>query len=56
LAKGFSVESLLDEVTVHYVKRALSETHGNKTQAAKLLGLKSHQVLSHRMERLHIEG
>lgn len=55
LAKGFSVGSVLDEVTEHYIKRALSETHGNKTRAAKLLGLKSHQVLSNWMERLDLE-
>lgn len=55
MAKGFSVGSVLDEVTKHYLKRALEETHGNKTRAAKLLGLKSHQVLSNWMERLDLE-
>lgn len=56
LSKGFSVGSVLDEVTEHYIRRALGETHGNKTRAAKLLGLKSHQVLSKWMERLGMEA
>lgn len=55
LAKGFSIHRLHDEVSRHYIRRALDETHGNKTRAAKLLDLGSHQVLSNWMERLDIE-
>jgi len=54
-SKDFSVERVLDEVAVHYLERALDETHRNKTRAAKLLGLGSHQVLSNWMERLGVD-
>ena len=56
LGDGFSIEALLDEVSAHYVRRALREATGNKTQAAKLLGLKSHQVLSGWMTRLKVQS
>jgi transcriptional regulator with GAF, ATPase, and Fis domain len=51
-SKDFSILKLHDEISSHYVKRALGVTHGNKTHAARLLGLGSHQVLSKWMKRL----
>jgi len=54
LGDGFSIEQARDDVERHYLKRALEEARGNKTQAAKLLGLKSHQVVSNWMERLKV--
>lgn len=52
LTKDFSIQALHDEVSRHYIERALGVTHGNKTRAAQLLDLGSHQVLSNWMERL----
>ncbi len=39
LSDGFSLESTLSEVERHFVVKALDEAAGNKTKAAKLLGL-----------------
>ena len=43
---GFSVESVMSEVAKHYIEVALCHSKDNKTKAAKLLGLKSSQVLT----------
>jgi transcriptional regulator with PAS, ATPase and Fis domain len=43
---GLGLKDLMAEVATHYLKRALSETQGNKTEAAKLLGLSNYQTLS----------
>lgn len=55
LVEGFQLKHLHDEISIHYIRRALAETHHNKTRAATLLGLKSQQVLSNWMERVGIE-
>lgn len=51
LIDGFSLDELLADVGRHYIARALEQTAGNKTDAARLIGIKSHQTLSNRMER-----
>jgi transcriptional regulator with PAS, ATPase and Fis domain len=56
IAQGFDLEGLLDDVKRHYVKRALEISGGNKTGAAKLLGLTSHQTLNNWMKRLGVES
>ena len=43
---GVNLPQLIDELKRHYLKRALERTAGNKTQAAKLLGLENHQTLT----------
>ncbi len=55
MSQGFDIETVLDEVRRHFVKRALEESDGNKSQAARLLGLNSHQVLSNWAKRLEID-
>ena len=35
----------------HYLRRALDAAHGNKSQAAKLLGLPSYQTLTNWLEK-----
>lgn len=54
LGNGFSLKDVLADVSRDYVQRALAETRGNKTQAAKLVGFSSHQVLSNWMEKFGI--
>lgn len=44
LDKGFDLEGVLSEVAAHYIARALEESGGQKTKAAKLLGFKNHQT------------
>jgi transcriptional regulator with PAS, ATPase and Fis domain len=39
------------ETARHYLNRALGEAHGNKTEAARLLGLSSYQTLTNWMEK-----
>lgn len=55
LEEGFEIESVLAEVSKHYLKRALKMTAGNKSKAAVLLGLGSYQTVANWMARLDIE-
>lgn len=44
-----NLDAILSEVSLHYIRRALTEARGNKSQAAKLIGFSSYQRLdSHR--------
>lgn len=49
MGAGFSLDEVLNEVQQHYIARALDVTHGKKIEAARMLGLKSHQVLNNRL-------
>lgn len=51
LGEGFSLPDTLDEVARHYLERAMSEAHGNKTKAAELVGLASYQTLTNWLDR-----
>ena len=46
LGDGFSLPDLMADVARHYLERAMAQSHGNKTEAAKLLGLGSYQTLT----------
>ena len=46
LGGGFSLPDLMADVARHYLERAMEQSHGNKTEAAKLLGLGSYQTLT----------
>ena len=46
LGDGFSLPDLMADVARHYLERAMEQSHGNKTEAAKLLGLGSYQTLT----------
>ena len=54
LGGGFDLQSLMADVARHYLERALAESHGNKSEAARLLGLPSYQTLTNWMERYGI--
>lgn len=56
IAQGIDLEGILDDVKQHYIGLALQASHGNKTAAAKLLGLASHQTLANWMKRLGINA
>jgi DNA-binding NtrC family response regulator len=49
IGAGFSLDGLVNEVQQHYIAKALELTQGRKVEAARLLGLKSHQVLNNRL-------
>ena len=51
LSEGIDLQALIAEVARHYLARALEETGGNKTEAARLVGLPSYQTLTNWMKR-----
>lgn len=51
LGEGFSLEGVIAEVEQHYIKQALEQTNGKKTEASRLLGLKSYQTLTNWMKK-----
>jgi transcriptional regulator with PAS, ATPase and Fis domain len=56
ITQGFDLEGLLDAMKRQYVEQALQISGGNKSAAAKLLGLASHQTLNNWMKRLGVES
>ena len=56
LGDGFSVDSLLESITIHYIGRARDEARGCKTKAARLLGLNNYQTLDGRLKKLKKSG
>jgi hypothetical protein len=36
MGQGFKIEEIRDDVVKHYLSRAIDETRGNKSEAAKL--------------------
>ena len=51
LGDGFLLPDLMGDVARHYLERAMSQAHGNKTEAARLLGLGSYQTLTNWLEK-----
>ena len=52
---GLSLPDLLAQVARHYLERALDATGGNKTGAARLVGLPSYQTLTNWLKRYGLE-
>ena len=44
LGEGFSLPTLLENVARYYLERAIEQADGNKTAAARLVGLPSYQT------------
>lgn len=55
LDQGISLPDLLAEVVRHYLERAMAQTHGNKSEAARLLGLGSYQTLTNWLRKHGVE-
>ena len=55
LGNGLKLPDLLAEVARHYLARALDETRGNKTRAARLLGLSSYQTLTNWLKKYGVD-
>ena len=51
LEDGFDLHELMGVVARHYLERALDDAHGNKTQAAKILGLSNYQTLTNWLKK-----
>ena len=56
LGEGLDLSTILASVACHYLQRALDETRGNKTEAAKLVGLPSYQTFTNWMKRYGVEA
>lgn len=54
LGPDLQLRELISEVATHYLKRALAEAQGNKTEAANLLGLPSYQTLSNWLKKYDV--
>lgn len=52
----FKLEGVLNEVSRHYIERALTYAHHNKTRAAKFLGFDNYQRLDNWTRRLGISN
>lgn len=51
IGQGFDLPAMISRVARHYLERALDEARGNKTVAAKLVGLPSYQTLTNWLSR-----
>ena len=49
--EGFKLDNIIDELTSHYIQKALQETSGHKSKATSLLGFSNHQTLTNWMKR-----
>ncbi len=55
LGPGIDLPEIMKTVAVHYLQRGLDENHGNKTKAAKALGLPSYQTLTNWLKKYGLE-
>lgn len=55
LNQQFSLPELIAEVARHYLKRALQETNGNKSEAAQLVRLHSYQRWTNWLTKYEVE-
>jgi DNA-binding NtrC family response regulator len=54
LEQGIDIQSIIGGVAEHYLRRAMTLANGNKTKAAKLLGLANYQTLSNWLQKYGI--
>jgi len=55
LGDEFNLEEHLKVIQRHYLRRAMDEAGGNKTRAARLLGIPHYQTLDAQLDRLKVE-
>jgi transcriptional regulator with PAS, ATPase and Fis domain len=54
LEQGVSLLDIMADVARHYLERAMAQTHGNKSEAARLLGLGSYQTLGNWLQKYDV--
>lgn len=54
LEQGISLPEIIADVARHYLQRGMAQTHGNKSEAARLLGVGSYQTLSNWLQKYGI--
>ena len=55
LGDGLDLQAVLSEVARHYLERALAQAKGNKSEAARLVGLPSYQTFTNWVERYGVK-
>jgi transcriptional regulator with PAS, ATPase and Fis domain len=55
IAQGIDIYEVLDEVTKHYLERAIEHTGDSKTKIAKLLKIKNYQTVDNWIKKYGIE-
>ena len=55
LGEGLDLAGVIAEVARHYIERALDQARGNKSEAARLVGLPSYQTFTNWMERYGVK-
>lgn len=55
LGNGLNLQDIIGSVARHYLRRAIERAHGNKTQAAELLGFASYQTLTNWLKKYGVE-
>jgi len=55
ISEGFSIQEAISEVACHYLARAMEESGGNKSKAAKKLGLPNYQTLTNWLVKYGLE-
>ncbi|WP_211313802.1 sigma 54-interacting transcriptional regulator [Marinomonas piezotolerans] len=55
VSQGVDIQDIISELVGHYVPRALLASQGNKSDAAKLLGLKNYQTLNNWIEKHRVK-
>ena len=55
LGNGFSLTEVLSDVARHYLKKAVTESKGNKTKIASLVGLSNYQTAINWLKKYGIE-
>lgn len=56
LHDGIELKSILNEVSAHYINRAVDQARGRKRETARLLGFASHQTLGNWIRRLGLKS
>ena len=51
LDQAISLPDIIGDVARHYLERAMAQTHGNKSEAARILGIGSYQTLSNWLQK-----
>jgi len=55
IGDGVNLLQLIEKLSQHYLKRALDEAGGNKTKAAKIVGLPNYQTFSNWLKKYGLE-
>ena len=55
LGNGFHLKKVLTEVARHYLEKAMTESNGNKSEAARLVGFSNYQTLGNWLKKYGID-